>query len=115
MQVQTELKEVFSTHSGAVYQCDKNFCFWVDFAGHLTRFNIPCYFALKRLVENIDLEVMLDAKKSSDIEILNPCGSERIYVLSISQALEFKELLAGAKVMLELNGIIRERLYAVSL
>lgn len=116
MQINTELKEVFRTKSGCVYQCDKTFCFWIDFAGHLTQFKIPCYFSLKRLVEDIDLDAMaLNPDSSADVEIINPCGSNRIYILSLSQALEFKELLAGAKVMLELNSIIRERLFAVCL
>jgi hypothetical protein len=114
MSQKSDLKEVFSTNSGSVYQCDKSLCFWVDFAGHMTSFKVPCFFSLKKLVDKINLDEMaLNPDQSADVEIINPCGCERVYVLSLTQALEFKELLSGAKVMLELNSIVRQRLQAV--
>jgi hypothetical protein len=114
MQKSEQFKEIFRTQSGCVYQCDKKRCFAVDFGGYMTEYKIPCFFALKKLVDSIDLEAMvLNPGKSSDIEIISPCGSERCYVLTFSQMLEFKELLAGARVMLQLNSILHERLYRV--
>jgi hypothetical protein len=114
MSQKSELKEVFATASGSVYQCDQSLCFWVDFAGHLTSYKVPCFFALKKLVDKIDLNAMaLNPSNAADVEIINPCGCERIYVLSLTQALEFKELLSGAKAMLELNSILRQRLHCV--
>ncbi len=107
----TILKEVYRTDAGCVYQCNKDYCFWIDFAGQLSPFKVPCFFALKKLVENINLHQMaINPEKSFDYEIINPCGSERCYVLSLTQILEFKELLSGARVMLELNSILCERL-----
>jgi hypothetical protein len=107
------LKEVFSTTSGCVYQCDKSLCFMVDFAGYLTTYKVPCFFALKKLVDKIDLVSMaLNPDSSSDVEIINPCGCERVYVLSLQQAAEFKELLSGARVMMELNSILVQRLHS---
>jgi hypothetical protein len=113
--LKTELKKVYSTQSGCVYQCNKDYCFWIDFAGQLTPFKVPCFFALKKLVENINLhEMAVNPGKSFDFEIINPCGSERCYVLSLAQIVEFKELLSGARVMLELNSILCERLKTIS-
>lgn len=107
-----QLKEIFSTPHGVVYQCDGKRCFSVDFGGYITEFKFPCFLALKNLVDSIDLDAMvLNPDPASDIEIINPCGSERCYVLTFSQLLEFRELLAGAKVMLQLNSILHERLY----
>ena len=107
-----QLKEIFRTAHGCVYQCDKKRCFSIDFAGYLTDFKFPCFLALKKLVDSIDLdEMVLNPDNAADIEIINPCGSDRCYVLTFSQMLEFKELLAGAKVMLQLNSILHERLY----
>ena len=66
-------------------------------------------------LDSIDVDAMaLNPAKSSDIEIISPCGSERCYVLTLSELLEFKELLAGARVMLQLNSILHERLYRIA-
>ena len=109
------LKEIFRTEHGCVYQCDKKRSFSVDFAGYLTEYKIPCFFALKKLVDSVDLEAMaLNPDNASDIEIISPCGSERCYVLTLTELLEFRELLAGARVMLQLNSILHERLYRVA-
>lgn len=108
----TKLKEIYRTSHGCVYQCDKKRCFSIDFGGYTTEFKFPCFLALKNLVDSIDLDAMvLNPDTAADIEIISPCGSERCYVLTFSQLLEFKELLVGAKVMLQLNSILHERLY----
>jgi hypothetical protein len=81
----------------------------------MTEYKLPCFFALKKLIDGIDLDTMaLNSGKSSDFEIISPCGSERCYVLSLSQLLEFRELLSGARVMLQLNSILHERLYRIA-
>ena len=112
VEVAEQLKEIFTTPHGAVYQCDDRGTFAVDFGGYITEYKFPCFVALKKLVDRIDLEQMvLNSSKASDIEIISPCGSDRCYVLTLSQLIEFKELLAGARVMLQLNSILHERLY----
>ena len=114
MEVATQYKEIYRTPNGCVYQCDRKRCFGVEFAGELTEFKLPCFFALKKLVDSIDMEAMaLNPSKSSDIEIISPCGSERCYVLTLPELIEFKELLSGARVMLQLNSILHERLYRI--
>ena len=117
MQVATDLqlKEIYSTSNGCVYQCESKRCFVVDFGGYLTEYKLPCFFALKNLIDRIDLDAMLlDPATASDIEIISPCGSERCYVLTLAQLLEFKELLSGARVMLQLNSILHERLFRIA-
>lgn len=115
MKVKEQLKEIFRTPNGCVYQSDVKGCFTVDFGGYMTEYKFPCFFALKRLVQRTDVDGMaLNPSKASDIEIISPCGTERCYVLTLSQVLEFKELLAGASVMLQLNSILHERLYRVA-
>lgn len=115
MEVKEQLKEIFRTPNGCVYQSDVKGCFSVAFGGYMTEYKFPCFFALKRLVDRTDLDAMiLNSSKASDIEIISPCGSERCYVLTPAQLLEFKELLTGAAVMLQLNSILHERLYRVA-
>ncbi len=107
-----QLKEIYATSHGCVYQCDRKRSFFIDFAGYTTEFKFPCFIALKRLVSKIDIDSMaLDPSNSSDIEVISPCGSERCYVLTLGELLEFRDLLEGAHVMLQLNSIIHERLY----
>jgi hypothetical protein len=113
--VDQKIKEIFSTSNGCVYQCDEKRCFFVDFGGYMTEYKIPCFFALKKLIDRIDLDAMvLDPATASDIEIISPCGSERCYVLTLCQLLEFKELLSGARIMLQLNSILHERLFRIA-
>jgi len=115
MQVAENFREIYRTKNGCVYQCDGKRCFCVDFAGYVTEFKLPCFFALKKLVDKINLDEMaLNPAKASDIEIISPCGSERCYVLTLPELIEFKELLAGARVMLQLNSILHERLYRIA-
>jgi hypothetical protein len=115
MQVAEHFREIYRTKNGRVYQCDHKRCFTVDFGGYITDFKFPCFLALKNLVDKIDLDAMaLNPGKASDIEIISPCGSERCYVLTLPELIEFKELLAGARVMLQLNSILHERLYRIA-
>lgn len=110
----TQYKEIYRTPNGCVYQCDRKRCFGIEFCGEITEFKLPCFFALKKLIDNIDIESMaLNPSKSSDVEIISPCGSERCYVLTLQELIEFKELLSGARVMLQLNSILHERLYRI--
>src|SRR6478736_6983014 len=102
--------EVFRTENGCVYQCDRTSKFLLEFAGHQTSFNALHFLSLKRKVDQIDLADAI-LSTTSDITIINACGSERVFALSIYQLIEFKELLAGTKAMLELNSIVRERIY----
>jgi hypothetical protein len=110
--VATQLKEIYRTPHGCVYQCDSKRSFGVDFGGYITEYKFPCFFALKKLVDSVDIDAMaLNPDTAADVEIISPCGSERCYVLTLSELLEFRELLAGARVMLQLNSILHERLY----
>lgn len=112
MQIAEHFKEIYRTENGCVYQCDQKRCFEVEFCGEITEFKLPCFFALKNLVDKIDLEEMaLNPANACDIEIISPCGSDRCYVFTLPELIEFKELLAGARVMLQLNSILHERLY----
>lgn len=113
-QMRLVMHEVYRTQHGSVYQCDQENCFWVEFAGSLTPFKFHCFFRLKQLVDGVDVEAMLNnTHKSADVAIISPCSCERCYTLTLIEVIQFKSLLAGAKVMLELNSILHERLKSV--
>jgi hypothetical protein len=56
-----------------------------------------------------------DPDPACDFEIITMCACEHCYVLTLPQVIALKELLAGAKVMLELNSILHDRLRRVAL
>ncbi len=108
----TILEEVFRTNAGCVYQSDAENCLYVDFGGRAIKFSLRCFFRLKSLVDKVNLpDMAICPERWSDIEIISPCACEHCYVLTLAEIAALKDLLAGAKVMLELNSILKERLY----
>lgn len=106
-------KELFATPQGAVYQGKRQL--FVKFAGTVTAFKIIHFWALKKRVDAIDVtEMASNPSRAYDCAIIAPCGSERCYVLSLAEVIEFQDLLAGAKLMLELNSILHEQMYTVA-
>ncbi|HAI75334.1 MAG TPA: hypothetical protein DCM08_03730 [Microscillaceae bacterium] len=105
---------LFENSFGVVYQSNTDRKFWLVFRDEPIGFNVLCFYKFKRLVDAIDLPTLLeDASKAADLEIISMCDCERCLVLSITEIIALKELLAGTQVMLELNSILYERLYSV--
>ncbi len=106
-------KELFATQYGAVYQGKRTL--FVHFAGTVTPFNIVHFWALKKRVDEVDVQAMAsNPSRVYDCAIISPCASERCYVLSLAEVIAFQDLLAGTKLMLELNSILHEQTYAVA-
>jgi hypothetical protein len=84
----------------------------VEFANRTVKYKLKCFFRLKAAIDRVDLVRMAcDASRAADVEIISLCACENCYVLTLPQVVAFKELLAGANVMLELNSILHERLH----
>jgi hypothetical protein len=99
--------DVFSTKAGAIYQCDDERCWYVDFAGKVARFDYRCLLKLRKAVYHIDIEqLLLDTTKLPDVEIIFICACDHCYVLTLVQIIALKELLEGTFVMLQLNQIL---------
>lgn len=114
----SNIEEVFKTANGAFYQCSRKNCFWLEFMNGTTSFTVSDFFAFKKRIDSIDIVQMLkDTSRRSDFEIVMPFRSERCFILSVQDVLNLKEILDGAKFMLELNGhiktILRQRAVAV--
>lgn len=103
--------EVFTTKQGAIYQCDSENCWYIDFAGKLARFDYRCLLRLNKAINSVDIEKRLMDAQSPDMEIIFICACDDTYVLTLTQIIAFKELLQGTFVMLDLNHIIYNRLY----
>ncbi|MEZ2338690.1 hypothetical protein AB6735_23780 [Mucilaginibacter sp. RCC_168] len=107
----TPWTDVFKTSAGAIYQCDAERCWYVDFAGKVAKFDYRCLLKLRKSVYHIDIEqALLNTTKDPDVEIIFICACDHCYVLSLIQIIALKELLEGTFVMLELNHILHERL-----
>ena len=101
-------EEVYKTDNGAVFQCSRKNCYWLDFQGATSSFKIRDFFQFKNRIDSIDLENMInDSSRSSDYEIIMPFRSERIFILTVSEILQLKEILSGAKFLIEVNSEIK--------
>ena len=108
------LTEIFRTENGCVFQCDEQQRFFVEFSGIRTAFKVQGLFKLKRMIDAIDIEAMVQNPcRVADFEIVHLPGCERCFVLTLTDILKLKDLLSGAAVMLELNSILSERLNPV--
>jgi hypothetical protein len=102
------VEEIFSSTHGAVYQCSRKNCYWLEFQQTTTAFRISDFFLFKKRIDAIDVASMLgDSSRSADFEILMPFRTERCFILSVEDILNLREILAGAKFVIELNSEIK--------
>ncbi|GAB2544852.1 hypothetical protein [Rufibacter soli] len=107
------LHELFRTAHGAVYQCNRYHCYFVEFAGSVSPFKVSDFLDLKQHVEAINVaEMAKNPDRASDVHVFMPYRSERCFVLTLTDVLHFQELLQGARAMMALNSMIYECLYA---
>lgn len=107
------LHELFKTAFGAVYQCNRYNCYFVEFAGGISPFKVADFLDLKQHVDAINVEEMAkNPARAADVYVLMPTRSERCFVLTLTEVLQFQELLQGAKAMMALNSLLHECLYS---
>ena len=104
-----ELIEIFRTQNGVVYQCNKKNQICLEYSGISSFFKIAHFLDLTKKVNQIDLLKMAhSSSRHSDIVILMPHYTERCFVLTLTDTLNFRELLNGAKFMLQLNSVVSQ-------
>ena len=107
--IQSQLIEIFKTDSGVVYQCNHKNIFVVEFLGHRSSFPIINLFDFTRRISSIDINEMLyGTSPKSDIAIIMPQYIDRCFILTLKDVVTLKELLCGAKVMIQLNSMVNE-------
>lgn len=103
----SQLNELFKSEHGAVYQCSKNNCYWLEFNGELSSFKVTDFLRFKRDVDAIDLdELLINSARSADFTILMPHRCNRCFLLSALDILNLRELLSAARFMIELNSLL---------
>lgn len=110
------LEEIFRTEHGAVLQCSNKNCYWLEFAGDCTPFKVADFLNFRKQVDDIAIDELLsESALSADLTILMPFRSQRCFVLNVTEVLKLKELMQGAKFMMELPGVIKDCLKVSSL
>lgn len=98
------VEEVFKTEVGAVYQCSRKNCYWLEFQNTTTSFSVSDFKLFKSRIDRIDVESMIcDSSRSADFEIVMPFRTERCFILSVEDILNLREILDGAKFAIQLN------------
>lgn len=111
MQTKTaqHLIEIFKTQNGAVYQCNSKNAFCLEFGNSRSFFKISDFLSFTKKVNAIDIEEMAkNTSRHADTAILMPHYTERCFVLTITDVIALRDILNGAKFMLQLNSILRE-------
>lgn len=104
-----QVEEVFKTTHGAVYQCSRKNCYWLEFQQTTTAFKISDFFLLKKRIDALDIARMLaDTSRAADFEIIMPHRTDRCFILSVQDILNLREILTGAKFMIELNSEVKK-------
>lgn len=112
----TDWEEVFKNTSGAMYQCDKDSCFYVEFEGKTAKYSVRNLYQLKKKLSNFKIEEIfsVDSLNPSGTEIITISTTDYCYILNPLQIIRFRELLDHAFFMLHVNQTIKDRLqYAV--
>ena len=108
-------EEIFKTAHGAVYQCNRQNCFLIAFAGGISAFKVHDFLQLKNSVEAIDItEMAQNSSRFADVAILMPTRSERCFVLTLTDVLNFRELLQGARAMLKIKSMLYDCRHAMA-
>lgn len=104
-------KEIYRVRQACIYQDDGRNCFILEYNGHATSLSVNCFFSLKKQFDQVDIvAVVEDSSAATDITIISPHSCDRFFALSPIELIEMKALFAGAKAMLDLNSILKERL-----
>lgn len=106
---QEQPEHLFNTMNASIYQCDASEQYILCFQGSEVIFKTCELLAFKRKIQKLDLTSLLSSD-TPDIEILHMPSCDRLFVLTIHDVLELRELFAGAFAMLELNSLIHKKI-----
>jgi len=101
------IEEIYRTERGAVHQCSRKNCYWLEYGRTSTAFRVSDFRLFKKQIDSIDVERMLaDVSPGAGVEIVMPPGAERCFILTVRDVLDLREILSGAKFMIEINSAV---------
>ena len=110
----SSITELFRTSKGVVFQDDKRGRFMLEFLGRTTNFKVQEFLHFKKSVDQINLEDLI-LNDLPDLQIIHHRNTDQLFVVTLCDLVSLKELLNGAKVMIELNSIVSTRLAVCAL
>jgi len=108
-------QELFRTVKGVIYQDNQQNNFSLEFLDRKVAFRVQDFLHFKKIIDRINIEDLLLGDCFQDLQIIHHKHSDHLFVFTLCDLVALKELLAGAKVMLDLNHIICSRLSSCSL
>jgi hypothetical protein len=105
----TSGESVFKTNNLEIFQDTRLGRVILDCYGEEIDFRLCEFFAFKRRLLNVDIVTLLTTD-GPDSHVFYLAHCDRFLLLTLHQILEIRELVTGARVMLELNNLIHERL-----
>ncbi len=110
MNINKDDQEVlFETSNSRISQSDSLEKYLLNFQKEVFAFRACELISFRRKIQNIDLTSLLDSE-TPDIEIINMPHCNRLFILTVFEVLELRELLAGTFTMLELNSLIHREI-----
>lgn len=101
--------EVYRTGYGSVSQCNKTNSYILEFAGYTSTFKASNFLDFTKRVNKLDVEELIFSSSSiTDVIVLMPPYSERCFALTLTDILNLRDLLSGAKFALHLNSVLCE-------
>jgi len=108
------ITEVYNSPLGCVYQDNRTCKIVVAFEGEETSMRLDNFLALKRKLDSIDVERMAsESSRAFDYEFIVLEGLDKVFMLDLAQVLSLQELLGGAKFVMELNSVLRNKMTAL--
>lgn len=100
---------LFQTSNASITQCDAQGKYILSFNHDQIEFRACELISFRRKIQKIDLTKLL-ASDTPDIEIVSMPHCDRLFVFTIQEILELKDLFAGTFAMLELNSLIHKEI-----
>ncbi|MEP4533062.1 MAG: hypothetical protein ABJ004_08245 [Cyclobacteriaceae bacterium] len=98
---------VYSTANTAILQCDRSDKFEIRLFDQEITLSVCALIAFKKKIKDVDLAAMFDTDHAG-IEVISLPYCDRIFVFTIQEILELKDLFSGSFAMLELNSLIHK-------
>lgn len=98
---------IYHTTRTSLSQCDQSEKFILKLFNQEISLSVCALIAFKKKVKDVNLAAMFDSNHAG-IEIISLAYCDRIFVLTIQEILELRDLFAGSFAMLELNSLIHK-------
>ncbi len=105
------LEQIYNTKHCSALQCDSTNSFEMNLFGDKVRMNICALISFRKKLLDINIETLLLSADSPSIEVINLDCIDKLFVFTIEEILELRDLTEGTFAMLQLNSIIHQNIH----